>query len=202
MIRLVQSTWFIACTALVLSLLTQVAVLSLRWDRLVGGESFQEVDPAVEEPLHWNFSNEEVHQLKVELRERLHATRTREAELDEYRQRLQVESAELDQVRANLEAMQAGLSRRIIEAREDEARNLRNLSRTYAAMEPAAAVTIFSELEDETVVKILALMNAETVGNILQEMSRRRDPDNLHVRRAARLSDMIRLYRQTRDEDR
>src|SRR5204863_1646263 len=84
---------------------------------------------------------------------------------------------------------------RVIEISTDEAKNIRTLSQTYANLSPRAAVAIIRELDDTTAVKILSLMKPDVVGPIFEEMSKTAAADGLLARRAALLSEKLRLMK-------
>ena len=77
----------------------------------------------------------------------------------------------------------------------DELKNLRTLAQTYTNLSPRGAVAIVRELDDVTVVKILALMKPDVVGAIFEEMSKGGGPEAPLARRAAALSEKLRLIK-------
>jgi len=74
-------------------------------------------------------------------------------------------------------------------------KNLKSLSQTYSNLTPKAAVAIFTEMDDTTVVKILSLMKADVVGPIFEEMSKDKSEKNNQAQRAATLSERLRLMK-------
>jgi flagellar motility protein MotE (MotC chaperone) len=91
--------------------------------------------------------------------------------------------------------MQKEISERVIEMSADEAVNLRKLAQTYANLSPRAVVAIIREMDDATAVKILALMKPDVVGPIFEAMSSTAGTDGLLARRAAILSEKLRLFK-------
>jgi len=67
------------------------------------------------------------------------------------------------------------------------------LANTYAKLTPAAAVAIFGEMDDLTVTKLLSLMKPETTTAILEEFNRNPTDPKIGVKRAAELSQRLRL---------
>ena len=67
---------------------------------------------------------------------------------------------------------------------------------------PAAAVAIFREMDENMVVKILAVMKVDRTGPILGEMSKGQDKPGEEgmVKRAARISDKLRLIKPLKKE--
>jgi flagellar motility protein MotE (MotC chaperone) len=83
----------------------------------------------------------------------------------------------------------------LIEVTADESKNLRTLASTYTSLTPKAAVTILREMDDTTAVKILSLMKPDVVGPIFEEMARNAATDAPLARRAAQLSEKLRLMK-------
>ena len=109
--------------------------------------------------------------------------------------RLDAEEKELAKVRLEIEALRKQIADRVIEISADEVKNLRALSQTYTNLTPRAAVAIINEMDDNTAVKILSLMKAEVVGPIFEEMSKTAGTDGSMARRAALLSEKLRLMK-------
>ncbi|MGH8021181.1 MAG: MotE family protein, partial [Opitutaceae bacterium] len=82
-----------------------------------------------------------------------------------------------------------------------EQKNLKTLAATYTTLSPAAALAIFKEMDDETVVKILAFMKPDPVGLILEEMALTKDGEGTLAGRAADISNKLRLKRLERAEE-
>jgi len=143
----------------------------------------------------WDFWTIEIDNLANELKgER--ARLTQQAELLDLRSaRVAAEEKELAKVRGEIERLRREISERVLEISADEAKNVRTLSQTYANLTPRAVVAIFSEMEDATVVKILSLMKAEVVGPIFEEMAGTTGPEGSLARRAALLSEKLRLMK-------
>lgn len=141
----------------------------------------------------WDFWTVEVENLTAELKEQYEELENRSALLDAREARIASEMAELNKVRKQIESLRADISRTLFQVEASETKNLRNLATAYAALEPAAAIAILSEMEETTVVKILSLMKPDAVAVLLNEMGRigLTNPDVL--RRAAQLSEKLRL---------
>ncbi|HVU15739.1 MAG TPA: hypothetical protein VHD32_02355 [Candidatus Didemnitutus sp.] len=143
----------------------------------------------------WDFWTVEVDNLASELRDekvRLH----KQGELLEQRAaRLDAEQKELEKIRSNVESMEKEIADKVVEIRADEAKNLRSLAQTYTNLTPHAAVAIVKEMDDNTVVKIFSLMKPDVLAPIFEEMSKTTDKDGLLARRAAILSEKIRLLK-------
>lgn len=151
---------------------------------------------APEKAQGWDFWTVEIDNLASELKGEKARLRQQGEQIDLRTARLAAEQQELAKVRAELEAMRREIDERTIQIGTDEAKNLRQLAQTYANLTPKAAVTIITEMDDTTVVKIFSLMKPDVVAPIFEEMSRVAGPDGGKVaRRAAILSEKLRLVR-------
>jgi len=143
----------------------------------------------------WDFWTIEIDNLTSELKEEKARLAQRSDDLDQREARLAIEEQELNKVRADIEGMHQQMEQRITMISADESKNLRTLAQTYTNLTPKAAVAIFREMDDATAVKILALMKPDVVGPIFEEMASDTYGDNSMARRAAVLSDKLRLLR-------
>lgn len=143
----------------------------------------------------WDFWTIEIDNLSNELKEERARLRKQTELLEQRAARVGAEEKELAKVRADVERLRKEIAEKVVEIAADESKNLRTLSQTYSALTPKAAVAIFKELDDATAVKILSLMKAEIVGPIFEEMARTATPDGTLARRAAMLSEKLRLMR-------
>jgi hypothetical protein len=192
---LLRSTWFIAVLALVLGLGTEAAVIAWRLERL--GPATTAPDPfAAPGTIAWSFLTPDLEDLRAELHQRLDEVAARERELATYDLRLRAERAEMEKLKRDLEQMRTAIGTTITEVQAAEQKNLKSLAATYSNVSPAAALAIFREMEDEMVVKILAFMKPDPVGQILEEMTRTKDGDGSLAARAATISNKLRLLRQ------
>jgi flagellar motility protein MotE (MotC chaperone) len=141
----------------------------------------------------WTFKSAPVDNLVHELKKEKEELDARETDLGKLEARVQSEKKELEKVRSDIEAMRDEISQRIPRIEESEAKNVKDLAKTYSSVKPTAAVAIFKEMSDDSVVKILSFMKAETAGAILAEMSRQQEKDESMAKRAARISDKLRL---------
>jgi flagellar motility protein MotE (MotC chaperone) len=142
----------------------------------------------------WSFRSDDVDALVTELRSERVKLVARQGELDKVAARVEAEKAELEKTRADVAGMRDEISAEIPSIQDSERKNLKSLAQTYAAMNPTAAVAIFHEMDELMCVKLLSLMKPDKVGLILQEMSQQ-DKDETMVKRAARISDKLRLMK-------
>lgn len=144
----------------------------------------------------WDFWTVEMEALSDELEAVRGQLDERAARLDARESRIAAEMTELEETRSQLESIRREIDKTMVRVEASEAKNLRALSKTYAALEPAAAITILSEMDDATVVKLLALMKPESVADIFNQMGlNATGPDS--IRRAARLSEKLRLFERS-----
>lgn len=143
----------------------------------------------------WDFWTAEIENLSNDLKEERERLRTLSTQLDQRASRIAAERKELDQARVEIETTRKEVSGLIVEIAESEAKNLKTLAATYANLTPRAAVAVIRELDDTTAVKILFLMKPDVVSPIFEEMSRTPDADGTLAKRAATLSERLRLLR-------
>lgn len=146
----------------------------------------------------WDFWTIEIENLSNELKEERVRLKKQAELLDQRAARLAAEEKEFAKLRADVAAMRKEIADKVIEISADEAKNLRTLSQTYANLTPRAAVAIIKELDDTTAVKILSLMKADVVGPIFEEMSKASGADTALAKRAALLSEKLRLMKSTK----
>lgn len=195
---LLTKPWFAA----VLIVVIQPAVSTyLLWK---AGPSLLPAPPAAEDPIAlkpkaaqppWDMWTPEVEKLAENLAKERDGLKARETELAQSEARVAAERAELARTRQEIERQRAEISKLLTEVATDEAKNLKSLASTYSQLTPRAAVTIFSEMDDTTVVKILSLMKADVIGPIFEEMSKDKSEKNNQAQRAAVLSERLRLMK-------
>jgi len=86
----------------------------------------------------------------------------------------------------------------LIEVTEGEMANLKRLAQSYSALSARSTVAIFKEMDDTTCVKLLAMMKPETVAVVLEEMTRQAASDPTLAKRAATLSEKLRLIKMNK----
>lgn len=141
----------------------------------------------------WGFWSIELENLATDLRDEKAKLAKREELLDQREARFGAERQELEKLRHELEIARNEISQKMVEIKADELKNLRSLSQTYAALSPKAAVAIFKDMDDVTIVKILSLMKADITGPIFEEMSKAADPS--WPKRAGALSERLRVVK-------
>jgi len=191
---LLSKSWVLAVLALAIMLGTQVGAYLLYRDEIFPAKKdilvIKREDPS---PIGWSFSSDDLRRLKRELENRLAAVEEKEAGLASYEARLQSDRVEIEEIKAEVERMRDTLLKGVVEVEDWEGKNLKTLADTYSKLDPDATVKIFNELDDATVTKILRFMKPATIGEILQEMAVQEGGNEALIKRAARLSDMLRL---------
>lgn len=153
-------------------------------------------------PRIWSFKTEAVDQLVNELQSERAKLSNDRKDFVNLQNQTASERAELEKLRAEITALREEIDARVVEIEERELKNLKTLAQTYTAMNPPQVVAIFREMEENMVVKILALMKASVVGPILGEMAKAPDKPGSEpmARRAARISDKLRLLKPVKKE--
>jgi flagellar motility protein MotE (MotC chaperone) len=148
---------------------------------------------------NWYFKTDEIDKFVEELRDRENNLNDREAELNSLQAQLRVEREELDVLKNEIERRHKALSDKIMVIRKNEINNLRTLATSYSNISPEAAVMIFDQMDQVLVVKILSLMKPDVVGLIFEEMAKNGAKDPAKVRKAAQLSEELRLHYKEKD---
>jgi flagellar motility protein MotE (MotC chaperone) len=183
--------FIIVLLAALLNIGTTAGLIYLKGDKFNAAAGILEQKPMA--VTLWSFKPTAINTMVLELKKEKESLDARETELGKLAAQIKSEKEELEKVRSDIEAMRNQISENIPRIEEAEAKNIKGLAKTYSSVKPTAAVAIFKELDDNTVVKILSFMKAETAGAILAEMSRQQDKDESMAKRAARISDKLRL---------
>lgn len=192
--RFLKSGWGLGGLAVILSLGTTAGVIYKHRNELSVAQVPERV--VVEAPpVLWSFKFQDIENLFDDLKAQRKRLEEREVELEKAGAQLASEKSELNKMRSEIELLRKELSDAIIQVQEQEYKNLKSLAQTYSNVSPQAAVTIFSEMDDAMAVKILSLMKADKVGGIFQEMAKHATKDAEVAKRAARLSDRLRLLK-------
>ncbi len=146
----------------------------------------------------WDFWTIEIENISNELKEERGRLKKQADLLDQRAGRIAADSKELDKIRSDIEKMRKDIGDKVAEINADETKNLRTLAQTYGNLTPKAVVAIFRDLDDTTAVKILSLMKSDIVGPIFEEMSRATGADASLAKRAAILTEKMRLMKSNR----
>jgi flagellar motility protein MotE (MotC chaperone) len=138
----------------------------------------------------WNFEDPEMSQLIAELKEQRETLGARALQLDELEARLKAERQEIYSVTQAVFQLKTNIEATVTRVSEEEVVNLKKLAKVYAAMSPEGAARILREMDDEQVVKILALMKEPESAPILESLGQGTKDES---KRAALLSNRLRL---------
>lgn len=196
--KILRNPWLIAVIAVVLGVGTQAYVLQMRLAKAAEPKVDPNAPPEPPKFVDWSFITPEIEAMRTELKDRLAAVEARENDLREYELRLKAERAEIEKIKREVDRMRASVETTITEVQTTEQKNLKTLAATYTNMTPAAVLAIFQKMDDDTVVKILAFMKPDPVGQILEEMARTKEGEGTLAGRAAVISNKLRLLHQGR----
>lgn len=146
----------------------------------------------------WDFWTIEIENLSHELKEEKERLKLQADRLDQRAARIAAEEKEFAKLRTELEGMRQQIADRMVEIRTDEVKNIKTLAQTYTTLTPKGAAAILREMDENTAVKILAVMKPDVVGPIFEEMSRDTAADSPLAKRAASLSEKLRLMKATK----
>jgi flagellar motility protein MotE (MotC chaperone) len=98
---------------------------------------------------------------------------------------LEAERKEITTVTQTVASIQADFDKYVVRFRAQETDNIKHQAKLLAAMSPLGAATLFAEMKDDVVVRILFTMKTDEASVILDTMSKLGKPD---ARRAAELT--------------
>jgi flagellar motility protein MotE (MotC chaperone) len=188
--KIIQSPW----VASLLGLLLFVATMTAFWKPSApeaGGFSGTEQILAKAKAPSWEFQSQDVDALIIELKQEKEALAKREKDLKDFAERLQIERLELNVLTQAVHQLQKHVDNTIVRMADEEAANIKKLARTYAAMAPDGAAPIFKEMDENTLVKIIAVMKEAESAPILEAMSRLGASE---AKRVALLTERLRFY--------
>lgn len=188
MIKRFQSTW----TASVVGMLLYLATTGLVWKPPSATDPTANPAEAATRSngASWAFHNPEVDLLIVELKQEKASLAKREAQLKELAERLQAERLEINLVLQAVQQLQTEFDNNIVRVTAEEATNVKKLARTYAAMTPEGAAPILKQMDETTLVKILATMKESETAPILEAMAQQGEAN---AKRVAAISERLRL---------
>jgi flagellar motility protein MotE (MotC chaperone) len=143
----------------------------------------------------WDFWTVEMENLSNDLKEERAKIKTREEAVAQREALLAVEQRELDKTRKQIDTLRINIDQRIIEVKTEEMANLKRLSQTYATLSPKSAVAIFKQMDDTVLAKTFSLMKPDVVGTFFEEMGKQSASDPDLAKRAAILSEKLRLIK-------
>jgi len=105
------------------------------------------------------------------LEEREKPLAVHEAQIEQQRQALEALKTQINQAEVAVKKEIADFKKELVEFKGDEARNAKEMGKTWALMEPAGVASVIKGMDLEYVTKILATMTAKQRSPILQELS-------------------------------
>jgi flagellar motility protein MotE (MotC chaperone) len=197
MIKIVTNPIVTLVVALVLGVGTGMSMFMQAARPLIAAAQAARVKAAkAKEPeAPWGFWTLEIENLASELKDQKAVIKKYEESLKLREERLNAERQELAKQRDQLESMRADIANRITAIQSDEIKNLKSLVATYSNLTPRATLTIFKEMDDVMVVKILSLMKTDVTTPLFEEMSKQAATDPFVARRVATLTEKLRLLK-------
>lgn len=194
MIRLLQTKWMaLALGAVIYSITTW---LFLQPQKLVQ-QIAREAKPAkgtkqavpVSAP-SWSFDSPEMSQVIAELKDQQDLVKLRAQQLDELEARLHAERQEIYAVTQEVYRLKTNLDSTVTRISEEEAANLKRLVKVYTVMTPEGAARILREMDDDQIVRLMAVMREAESAPILEAMGQGAKEN---ARRAAMVADRLRV---------
>jgi flagellar motility protein MotE (MotC chaperone) len=179
-----------------IGLICYLAVTAATWNAATSKlQAAQEAASAAEAPRPknhetWLMSNVEIESLVKELKDEREGLEKREKDLNDLAARLRSEREELNQLTQTVHRLQKEFDQNITRVGEEEMANLKKLAKTYTAVEPEAAATIFRKMDDASIVKIMVFMKEQETGPILAALSQGGETE---AKRTADLTEKLRL---------
>lgn len=197
MIKLVTNPIVALVVALVLGVGTGLSLFMQAAKPLIAAAKASRVKATeVSQPeAPWGFWTLEIENLASELKEQKAVVKKIEESLKQREEHLNAERQEIAKQREQLESMRTDISSRITSIQSDEVKNLKTLVATYSNLTPKATLTLFKEMDDVMVVKLLALMKTDVTTPLFEEMSKQAATDPLVARRVATLTEKLRLLK-------
>lgn len=189
--KLLTSGWVLAVIAALLNLGTTGGLIIAERDSILHPGAAAAKDAL---PRFWSFRADDVDALVADLNDQRVKLIQRQGDLDKLAAHIEAERQELEKTRADIGAIRDEISTEIPQIQASERKNIKTLAQTYSDVNPQAAVAIFREMDETTCAKLLSVMKPDKVAAILQEMSQE-DKDETMTKRAARISDKLRLMK-------
>lgn len=167
--RWLQSPWMVSLSGCLLFLATTAALISpARFEglRASAAEPFTpNNDPS------WKFRNPEFEQWVEELKQEREVLLTKEKALQEWQTRLDAERAEIFSITQAVNQLQMEFDKNVVRFKSQDAENLKRQTQLVAAMPPASAAKLLSEMPEDDAVRILFGMKAEQASLVLDAFS-------------------------------
>jgi flagellar motility protein MotE (MotC chaperone) len=185
MMRIFQSSWFVALTGCLLYLATTVWVLNSAEFPMMQND---EADLSATDDPSWRFHNPEFDQWLAQIKAQKESLDAREQSLNQLQTRLNVELQEVSAATQTVSQLQADFDKNVIIFTAQEASNIKRQVKLISSMSPEGAVAMLGEMPDETAVRILFTMKSDDASQILDAMSKK---SQAGARRAADLTEQL-----------
>ncbi len=136
----------------------------------------------------WKFHNPEIDQWVAQIKDERDALAVRTQQLKEWEAQLTAQGKELSTVTRAMSNVQADFDKRVVLFTEQEKENAKKQVKVVGGMSSDGAATMFGEMPDHEVTKLLYSMKNEVAGGILDAMSRQ---GPLQAKRAALLAQQM-----------
>jgi flagellar motility protein MotE (MotC chaperone) len=157
-------------------------------------ENHEIIPPKSTPIITWSLHTQEIDDVVAELRQRQEAMTSREKQFAEMSSRVAAEREELKQLAAQIRKAQDDFDKAISRVKDDESTNLKRLAKVYATMEPTTAATIFKQMDEAAMVKILLFMKDSETAPILAAMAVQGETE---AKRAAGVSERLRVTQRS-----
>jgi flagellar motility protein MotE (MotC chaperone) len=169
MIRILQSGWFAALIGSVLYLAVTVFVLS---PSKFAGAQLIKPDYSADDDPSWRFRNPEFNQWVSQVQNEKARLDLREQQLNEWQTRINSELQEMSLVTQTVWQLQSEFDTNVVRFKAQETDNVKHQAKLIAAMSPEGAVSMFGEMSDNDVVRILFVMKPDQASQILDTLSK------------------------------
>jgi flagellar motility protein MotE (MotC chaperone) len=192
MMQLLQSKWAAVAIGLLAYALTTVLSLHPGKQLAVAAQlaRAKQAAQAIKDGPSWTFHNPEMEQILTEVKTERDALRARASQLDELQARLEAERQEICVVTQTVLRLRAELDSTVTRVTQEESANLRKLAKVYATMSPEGSARILKEMDDDQIVKILAVMKESETAPIIESLGQGAKGE---AKRAANISNRLRL---------
>ena len=120
----------------------------------------------------WKFHNPEIEQWIAQIKDERDSLAVKEQQLKEWEAQLSAQGKELSTVTKAMSNVQMEFDKRVVLFTDAEKENAKKQVKVIAGMSADGAATMFGELPDNEVAKLLFSMKNEAAGGILDAMSR------------------------------
>jgi hypothetical protein len=204
--KLLTSPWILMILAMVLHLAGYIGALMTHPFTVPSFKKPEVKVVGIEEILEgkttdvdWYFKTEELDKFVEELNERRDLLDEREQSLASLQAHIAVEKEELEKLKAEIESRHKALSDQILIIRKNEINNLKSLATSYTNMDPKACIAVFNQMDNLLVIKLLAMMKADRVALLFDEMVKSGSTNPEMIKRVAQLSEQLRLHYKESD---